>query len=105
MGDAIYRSSRGLPLIYNGDPPGAPVLTMECYCKWYAAYSVHPDGSVREHEIELWDHVPPPEALVELKLILGFEWDEPTLDMVAGRWVRERPGLNLNPFKGLDLGC
>jgi hypothetical protein len=31
-----YCSERGIPLVYYGDPPGAPLLTMENpLCQWF----------------------------------------------------------------------
>lgn len=105
---AIYFSHRNLPLAYHNTGHDVPVVTLECYCKWYTIMVVKPDGSVvqvhDEYTDELYDayeavegvpyvdHVFNPDVLHELaKRIGGFVCTE-SLEMCIGRWEREVRG-------------
>jgi hypothetical protein len=100
----VYRSARGFRLVYDGPPPiDIPVLTVECYVKWYDLYAVYPDGSARKvppddydgaDVTHAWsDHVPYPPALRAIARHLRMEWDENSLDMIHGRYYREAMDL------------
>lgn len=92
----LYYSKRGrdLPLVYHGDPPSQPTLTVENYSKWYDLYVVHTDGSVSvvEHDLvtEAWaDHNFKPWICHRLAAVTEYVWHEESLEMVIGRYATE----------------
>lgn len=90
----LYYSDRQIPLVYYGDPPREPILTVENYMKWYDIHVVRPDGgvSVVDHDLiaEAWcDHNFKPWICHQLAHELGYEWHDESLEMVIGRYVTE----------------
>ncbi len=107
MRQKIYRSDRGLPLVYQGKQGSlhATTLTVESYIKWYDIYTVNLAGQVarlppncrREFEkahpghVAWSDHLPTHDFCLWLLTAYDhLEWDEPSLEMIFGRWQRER---------------
>lgn len=94
-----YLSNRDMPLLYVGDQPQVPVLTVENYCKWYKLFLVHPDGSVEPVPFPMdceqtggtgfVDHVPHPRAFVEEAHRRDAMPHAAALEMITGRWVLE----------------
>lgn len=99
-------SDRNIPLVYQGMQGSTFkfMLTVESYIKWYDTYVVEPNLSVwtlphsyyrgfkKATGMNAWsDHLIRPEFC---DWITGthddLEWDEPSLDMIYGRWARER---------------
>jgi hypothetical protein len=103
-----YFSDRNFPLVYEGEPPehGYIILTVENYMKWYTLYAVLPDGSAqpywpdgefKETDGFYGDHVFNPDLCEQLEgrkcRTLGnriMTWDDCSLDMIHGRWIRDR---------------
>ena len=91
----LYYSDRNIPLVYHGDPPHAPLLTVENYLKWYSIHIIHPDGSVgvvEHNELvdDAWaDHNFKPWVCHQISQALGYEWHDESLEMVIGRYVTE----------------
>lgn len=93
----IWKSDRGLPLVYCGDIPTHPTLTVENYVKWYTLFVIYPDGQVEsvvmvDHpgfKTSWHNHVPNPKACEVYADEMGWEWDETSLDMIYGRFARE----------------
>ncbi len=102
----VYLSPRGIALVYQGRQGSLrkTMLTVESYIKWYDIYTVSRRGVIsklgykytQEYEkahprdIAWSDHLP----TIRFCLWLvdthpQFEWDEPALDMIYGRWIRE----------------
>lgn len=102
-----YKSDRDLPLIYQGDTPksGKYILTVENYLKWYSIYRVDCEGNISylpdHHEVYeektediAWsDHVPMIDYCIWLtKTFPEYEWDNNSLDMIAGRHFWRKRG-------------
>jgi hypothetical protein len=107
----MHFSNRGIELVYQGRQGSLArkILTVESYIKWYEIFTVAPDGTVeplprkiawRYEDIQgdyggvPWsDHIPTPEFcrwIVDNHV--EYEWDEPSLDMIYGRWHRRQIG-------------
>lgn len=89
-----YFSHRDLPLVYTGPPPVAGsmtrgIATIENYIKWYHVYVVMPNGEVNKLDVELWDHLVPPNTVFAVEDI-GYMWDEVSLEVIIGRWYSEQ---------------
>jgi len=91
-----YFSERGIPLVYWGQPPNKPTITVENYMKWYTLYVIKPNGEVTQlntHDYDFdggWgDHIPHPQLVLDVAKKLDMEVDDNALDMVAGRYARE----------------
>ena len=99
----LHVSERNLPLVYTGPLPSAGViLTVENYGKWYDVYVVRPGGvgtlpnrycrlyeKMHPGYCAMSDHIPSPGFCQFLGRLAGHEWDNRSLEMALGRWVRE----------------
>ena len=103
----MYRSKRGVSLVFQGEQCSTrhKILTVESYIKWYDIYVVSPEGDVSRLPQKIhhsyraetgqlaWsDHIPCP-AFCDwiVGRYPGYEWCEASLDLIHGRWARERP--------------
>jgi len=105
----VYYSSRGIPLVYHGQPCDHAVLTVENYLKWYTYYLVMPNGTVEdldtggrakilerfEHEVEAslpsgeglyGDHIMHPKFMWAVASKLDYYLCLESYEMVIGRW-------------------
>jgi len=95
-------SHRGFFLPTPVDGFDEPILTVECYSRWYSLYLVTPNGEVSIvdfSELEPYasgssvsayvDHVPNPVAVEAFAESRGYHLYEVALDMIVGRWTRE----------------
>lgn len=100
MNDKLV-SDRDLVLVYQGtSPKTVPTLTCELWVKWYSLYLVHPDGSVSkinppiddledfnwDDESVVGDHCWNPKVLGRYAEAQGWEIDDLSFDVIAGRW-------------------
>jgi hypothetical protein len=97
-----------IPLVLIDMPKERPLLTIENYTKWYHIYKVDVRGIVTRVDVNpeevlkerlrpgetlntSWsDHIPTLEYCVKLAEYLGLDWDENSLDMIAGRYLRQK---------------
>lgn len=102
----VLLSDRNIPLVFQGalHPRAKPMVTVECYLKWYNLFAVHPDGSVQNlgfpeeqdcpaDESVCVDHVPNPAAVVAMAHRLGFQVCSESYEILVGRWVTEARNL------------
>lgn len=97
-------SDRNIPLVYQGMQGSTfkSMLTVESYIKWYDIYIVSPMFRVstlprtfyqdfeRDTGMTAWsDHALRPRFCVWLAEAASnlLEWDQPSLDMIRGRWI------------------
>lgn len=108
----VYLSTRGIALVYQGRQGSLrkTMLTVESYIKWYDIFTVSRRGVISKlpykYTLEYqkafegfvaWsDHLPNIHFCLWLaQAYPQYEWDEPSLDMIYGRWIREnRPTLD-----------
>lgn len=103
MSSITIQSPRGhnLALSITDEYNGAPILTVEIYCKWYSLFVVDSARSIREisfseledfslDEAPYIDHVPNPKAVQRFAEKRGYELDELALKLLLGRWVLVR---------------
>lgn len=83
-----------MPLVYYGEKPAVPTLTVENYLKWYDIHVIYPDGRVEivDHDLldDAWsDHNFKPWVCHRIAKQTGFEWHDESLEMIIGRYVTE----------------
>ena len=99
-----YYSYHGRPLVFSDEVVDLPVLTVEICGQWGTLHAVHrveptSEGVLLEHTIKAvrWPdefcnlsvHLPNPKLIEEWGYDQGYVWDEPSLDMIYGRWYRD----------------
>ncbi len=100
MSTRTYLSSRGIPLVYYGEPfNDAPILTVENYCKWYTLWLIMPDGTVKElefpddppgfNDIPYMDHAPNPRLIQLFAREKDYCLCDQSFEMMIGRWELE----------------
>jgi hypothetical protein len=97
-------SSRGHPLIYQGDPGDVTIVTVEHYEKWYGLFLVHAFGGCVEEipfpsededcagKTPYVDHVPNPVVVDRMAHRLGYLVDPLSFEVMVGRWEIEVAG-------------
>lgn len=101
----VYYSSRGIPLLYNGQSPVIPTITLESYSKWYGVSIIYPncvvddihpdviDQVAKMHPNALHgDHNYQPAFLHHLADFLQAKVDILALQMAGARWMWEQDG-------------
>lgn len=102
MTPRTYITERGHALCWMRDPLDVPVLTIECYEKWYCLHTVLPGGVIctvsfgeldtlaNRYDLTPYaDHVPNPKVVQRLASDRGWELDPNALEMIIGRWEIE----------------
>ncbi len=103
---SYFVSPRGRALLLRTIPRSGdkPVLTAECYSKWYSlflVYRIHDEVAIDEVPFPedatgkltpYIDHVPNPLVVDAWAKEKGYELDELAVEIMIGRWLRARRG-------------
>ena len=98
----IYKSDRDIALFCTKEELNKPIISMENYCKWYAAYIIYPSGAIIKldfeeleegFEIQLesayYDHTPNPIAICSYASAHKFDICSYSLAAITRRWFNE----------------
>jgi hypothetical protein len=101
----LWRSPRGNPLAYTGEPRNRAIVTVELYCKWYGLYLIAALGHVKPLDFPnestlprfatyrrgsyYVDHVPNPAAVKMMCEQHGWDLDPLAFELIVGRWAVE----------------
>ena len=102
----VYKSDRGMLLVFQEIDAGIPVLTVENYCKWYCLYLVDSSGDVTPVDFPedgYTDHVPYPDAVEALAESRGWVVDEQSMEMIIGRYMLEARMFDIRDLSKLRL--